>query len=88
MIYTKSEKRIPPPTFFAGYESLSKSWTCCIRSACGEMMVIAKVNTILIKPGKKSNTLVSGNAGDKKNFLPATAKKKKKRIINLIEFFK
>ena len=88
MIYTKSEKRIPPSTFFVGYESLSKSWTCCIRSACGEMMVIAKVNTILIKPGKKSNTLVSGNAGDKKNFLPGDRKKKKKRIINLIEFFK
>ena len=88
MIYTKSEKRIPPPTFFVGYESLSKSWTCCIRSACGEMMVIAKVNTILIKPGKKSNTLVSGNAGDKKKFLPGDRKKKKKRIINLIEFFK
>ena len=79
MIYTKSEKRIPPPTFFVGYESLSKSWTCCIRSACSEMMVIAKVNTILIKPGKKSNTLVSGNAGDKKNFLPGDRKKKKEK---------
>ena len=77
MIYTKSEKRIPPPTFFVGYEALLKSWTCCIRSACGKMMAIAKVNTILIKPGKKSNTLVSGNAGDKK-ITRATAKKKEK----------
>ena len=78
MIYTKSEKRIPPPTFFVGYEALLKSWTCCIKSACDKMMVIAKVNTILIKPGKKSNTLVSGNAGDKKIFTRATAKKKRK----------
>ena len=80
MIYTKSEKRIPPPTFFVGHEALSKSWTCCIRSACGKMMVIAKVNTILIKPGKKSNTLVSGNAGDKKIFHPGDRKKKRKEL--------
>ena len=83
MIYTKSEKRIPPPTFFVGYESLSKSWTCCIRSACGEMMVIAKVNTILIKPGKKSNTLVSGNKDKKKNFIPGKKKKKKRKELSI-----
>ena len=80
MIYTKSEKRIPPPTFFVGYEALSKSWTCCIRSACGKTMVIVKVNTILIKPGKKSNTLVSGNAGDKKIFHLGDRKKKRKEL--------
>ena len=36
----------------------------------------------------KKNTLVSGNVGDQKNLHPGSCKKKKKKLINLIEPFK
>ena len=40
-----------------------------------------------LRPKKINNTLVSGNGGDEKN-LHSDGRKKNKKIINLIEFFK
>ena len=45
------------------------------------------VSIVCSYQAKKNNTLVSGNSGDEKSLHPGDRKKKKK-IINLIEFSK